>query len=178
MENKTFHQHLVQWNMMPGDLEEQEYFMNVYPAPLDAKFHALSALYLEGSPQQQRDLTDFFASGTAANAADGLASARFDNAIIYMRRVARCLGSVSDSSLLRLGLAAAAWTERRTGNHDLLISLAFLYHAAARSGIDPVPYFDTIASTAGPQSQAALQAFLHCDVTTVRRMVQHYEGTC
>jgi hypothetical protein len=178
MENKNFHQHLVQWNRMPGDLEEQEYFMSVYPAPLDAKFHALSALYLEGSPQQQRDLTDFFASGTAANAVDGSAYARFDNAIIYMRRVARCLESAADSSLLRLGLAAATWTEGRVSNHDLLISLAFLYHAAARVGMDPAPHFATIAATARPQSQEALHAFLHCDVVTVRRMVQHYEGTC
>jgi len=29
---------------MAGDLEEQEYFMSVYPAPQDEKFHALSVV--------------------------------------------------------------------------------------------------------------------------------------
>ena len=178
MENQTFHLRLAQWDIMAGDLEEQEYFMSVYPAPQDEKFHALSVLYLESDSQQQRDLTNFFASGLAAVAFSCTAAARFDNAIIYMRRVARCIRSAADSSLLRLGLAAAAWTEGRVESHDLLISLAFLYHAATRAGIDPVAHFDTIAGAAGPQSQAALRAFLHCDVATVRRMVGHYEGTC
>jgi hypothetical protein len=178
MERKTFYLRLGQWDMMPGDLEGREYFMSVYPASLDAKFHALSALYLEGSLQQQWDLPNFFAAGTAAVSPSHSACARFDNAIIYMRRVARCITSVADGSLLRLGLVAAALTESRVDSHDLLISLAFLYHAAARAGIDPAPHFATIAATARPQSQEALRAFLHCDVSTVRRMVQHYEGTC
>jgi hypothetical protein len=178
MESKTFYQRLVQWKMMPGDLEEKEYYMSVYPASLDAKFHALSTLYLEGSPLQQWDLLNLFAAGTSAVSPSHAACARFDNAIIYMRRVARCIRSIADGPLLRLGLAAAALTEGRVDSHDLLISLAFLYHTAARVGINPAPHFATIAATARPQSQEALRAFLHCDVATVRRMVQHYEGTC
>ena len=177
MEDKTFCQRLTHWDMMPGELEEKEYFMSVYPAPLDAKFHALSALYLLGSQEQRRNLIDCFATGTAISFPYST-HARFDNVIIYMRRVARCLRSAADSFLLRLGLAAAALTENRVESHDLLVSLAFLYCSALRAGIDPVPEFDRIAAIASPQVQEALRAFLRCDLSTVRRMVQHYEGTC
>jgi hypothetical protein len=177
MEDRTFYRHLIHWDVMPGELEEKEYFMSVYPAPLDAKFHALSALYLQGSQQQRMSLIDCFATGTAISFPHST-HARFDNVIIYMRRIARCLSSAADSFLLRLGLTAAALTENQVESHDLLVSLAFLYHAASRAGIDPVPEFDRIAAIASPQVQEALRAFLHCDVSTVRRMVQHYEGTC
>ncbi len=178
MQEEIFHQLLAQWRQMPGDLEEREYFMSVYPAPLDAKFHVLSALYLESSSQQQQLLIDCFIHSTAPTPSPGSGNAHCDNAIIYMRRIARSVRSAADGDLLRLGVAAAAWTEGRADSHDLLVSLAFLYHAAARAGIDPLPCFEDIATLAGEQTQEALRAFLHCEASTVRRMVQHYEGTC
>jgi hypothetical protein len=197
MEDETFCQRLIHWDVMPGELEEHEYFMSLYPAPLDAKFHALSALYLLGSQEQRRSLIDCFANNTDDSAVsstfDSVVNSpisgtalsfphstytRFDNVIIYMRRVARSLRSTTDSFLLRLGLAAATLTENRVESHDLLVSLAFLYYSASRAGIDPVPEFGRIAAIASPQIQEALQAFLHSDLATVKRMVQHYEGTC
>jgi hypothetical protein len=176
MENTTFHQHLVHWATMPGDIEEHQYFMSIYPAPLDTKLSTLSTLYLEGNPQQQAELRQFFASHKCSTFPS--AYARFDNALIYMRRISRCIRTLADSSFLRLGLAAAAYTEGQVDSHDLLVSLAFLYHTATRAGIDPIPSFGTVAVTAGPQAQKALQAFLHCEASTARRIVQHYEGTC
>ena len=178
MDNRTFQTRLAQWPTMPGDIEGKEYFMSVYPAPLDTKFHALSALYLEGSPHQQMQLTQFFTSGGCAVVPQQSSYARFDNALIYMRRVSRCIETVAHSSFLHLGLAAAAYTEGRVDSHDLLVSLAFLYHAATRAGINPVPAFDAVAATAGARAQEALRAFLYCEAWTPRRMVQHYEGTC
>lgn len=176
--DSNFQIQLVQWPMMPGDIEAQDYFMSVYPAPLDAKLTALSTLYLAGSPQQQAQLRQFFASGRCSACPLQSAYARFDNALIYMRRITRCIRTIADDPLVRLGLAAAAYTEGGVDQHDLLVSLAFLYHAAMRAGIDPVPAFDAIAVTAGPQAQQALRAFLHCEASTATRIVQHYEGTC
>ena len=178
MNNHTLHLHLTQWLELPGDLADPTYFMTPYPAPLDTKFHALSTLYLEIDPPQQQYLTNFFAHNITPTPSSETTNTRFDNAIIYMRRAARCIMSAPDESLLRLGLAAAAWTEGQVDNHDLLISLAFLYHAATRAGINPAPHFEVIAAIAGSQGQTTLRAFLHCDVKTVRRMVRHYEGTC
>ncbi|HLH60563.1 MAG TPA: hypothetical protein VKV20_02675 [Ktedonobacteraceae bacterium] len=178
MDSSSFQTQLVQWPMMPGDIEAQDYFMSIYPAPLDVKLTALSMLYLAGSPRQQAQLRQFFASSKCSDCPLQSAYARFDNALIYMRRIGRCIRTITDDSLLRFGLAAAAYTEGRVDRHDLLVSLAFLYHAAIRAGIDPVPAFDAIAATAGPQAQQALRAFLHCEASTVTRIVQHYEGTC
>lgn len=178
MDRRDFHTSLDQWSKMPGDLEEKEYFMSVYPAPLDVKFTTLSMLYLESGAQQKKAVTQFFASGSCADASSHSAYGRFDNALIYMRRIARCVRTTADGLPLRLGLAAAAYTEGQVDGHDLLVSLAFLYYAAARAGIDPVPYFNVVAVTAGPQAGEALRAFLHCEAATARRIVQHYEGTC
>lgn len=178
MDNRTFHTQLVQWQKLPGDIEEQEYFMSVYPAPLDAKLTALSTLYLEGSRQQQVQLRHFFASNECSAAPLRSRYARFDNALIYMRRAARCIKSTAESARLRQALAAATYTEGQVDTHDLLVSLAFLYYTATRAGIDPVPAFDEAAAIAEPQAQEALRAFLHCEAATARRIVQHYEGTC
>lgn len=178
MDSSSFQTQLVQWPMMPGDIEAQDYFMSIYPAPLDVKLTALSTLYLAGSPQQQARLRQFFASDGCSVCPLQSAYARFDNALIYMRRIARCIRTAADDSLVRPGLAAAAYIEGKVDQHDLLVSLAFLYHAATRAGIDPVPAFDAVSVTAGPRAQQALRAFLHCEASTATRIVRHYEGTC
>src|SRR5947209_4899118 len=175
MDSIDFHTRLVQWSTMPGDLEEKEYFMSVYPAPLDVKFTTLSMLYLEGNAQQQKEVTQFFASDRCSVVPSHSAYGRFDNTLIYMRRIARCIRTAADGLPLRLGLAAAAYTEGQVETHDLLVSLAFLYHTAVRAGIDPVPSFESVAVTAGPQAHEALGAFLHCEAVTARRIVHHYE---
>ncbi len=178
MDNQTFHLRLAQWTAMPGDIEEKAYFMRAYPDPLDTKFHALSALYLEGNPQQQTQLKHFFASDECSITPLLSLYARFDNAVIYMRRVSRSMRTATDGALLRQGLAAAAYTDGHVDPHDLLVSLAFLYSAATRVGLDPVPTFNDVAATAGLQAREALRSFISCDASTPQRIVQHYEGTC
>lgn len=177
-ETAAFQAHLLAWAKMPGDIEDQSYFMNLYPAPLDTKLTALSELYMEGNPKQQEQLRQFFASDQCSVVPLQLSYARFDNALIYMRRISRCIRTTADEALLRSGLAAAAYIEGRVDAHDLLVSLAFLYHTATRAGIDPVPAFSALAESAGPQAQQSLRAFHYCDASTARRIVQHYEGTC
>ena len=63
----------------------------------------------------------------------------------YMRRVASSIRSSDDTSRLRLGLSAAAILQEREDYCDIIVSLAFLHHAARRAGIDPEPFFREVA---------------------------------
>ena len=95
----------AQWQVMPGDIDDEGYAMSPYPDPLDAKFDALSTLYLE---EKQLQLGEYLTRDEGSARLEKPRYTRFDNIVIYMRRLSKRIRSIADSSLLRLGLAAAA----------------------------------------------------------------------
>jgi hypothetical protein len=58
------------------------------------------------------------------------------------------INSTRDIVQLREALAAAVLLNHRDDPRDILMSLASLWVAAARAGIDPLPYFQAAARTA------------------------------
>ena len=164
----------AQWQVMPGDIDDEGYAMSPYPDPLDAKFDALSTLYLE---EKQLQLGEYLTRDEGSARLEKPRYTRFDNIVIYMRRLSKRIRSIADSSLLRLGLAAAALGQGGLYYNDFLISLAFLYYAAVRVEVDPAPYFEEAMAGAAPRLKEALCAFLTCDPSSVRRIIRYHEGT-
>ncbi len=156
-----------------------------YPAdPRDARFDALCALYLEADEMQRAQIPALFAreEGTRAHAriTDWTASrerARNDlsGMILYMRRVASSIRSGDDARRLRLGLAAGAILQGREDDRDIIVSLAFLYHAARRAEIDPAPFFLRVAGLARSETGEFMRGFLERDeAEDVERMVEAF----
>src|SRR5919205_3779728 len=162
MRENEFEARLFESLDMPGEGDPYPYYAEPYPADSrDARFDALCALYLEANEVQRAQIPALFAREESTRAygriADWIASrerARNDlsNLIFYMRRVASSIGSEGDTSRLRLGLAAAAILQEREDYRDIIVSLAFLHHAARRAAIDPNPYFREVAALARPET--------------------------
>ena len=96
------------------------------------------------------------------------------NMTFYMRRVASSIKSSEDTWRLSLGLAAAAILQEREDFRDIIVSLAFLYHAATRAGIDPEPHFLEVASLARPETRQFIERFLERDGADIQHMVETF----
>jgi hypothetical protein len=179
-----FEARLVEWLDMPGEGDPYPSGASPYPAdPRDARFDALCGLYLEADGAQRAQIPDLFAREESTRAygriADWAASrerARNDlsNLIFYMRRVASSRGSGDDAPQLRLGLAAAAILQEREDYRDIIVSLAFLHHAARRAGIDPRPYLREAAALARPETEEFMRGFLERDEADIEEMVEAF----
>ena len=153
--------------------------------PRDARFDSLCTLYLEADEGQRTQIRALFAreaeESTRAHAriAHWVASrerARDDlsNLIFYMRRVASSMESGDATSHLRLGLAAAALVQEREDYRDIMVSLAFLHHAARRAGVDPDPSFRGVAALARPETEEFMGGFLERDEAEIEQMVEAF----
>ena len=184
MRDYEFEARLVEWLDMPGEGEPYPSDANPYPTdPRDARFDALCALYLEADVAQRAQIATTFAPEESTRAyartADWVASrerARNDlsNLIFYMRRVASSMGSGTEASRLRLGLAAAAILHEREDYRDIVVSLAFLHHAARRAGIAPDPFFREVAGLARPETEEFMRSFLERDQADIEQMVEAF----
>src|SRR5919205_1762985 len=162
MRENEFEARLFESLDMPGEGDPYPYYAEPYPADSrDARFDALCALYLEADEVQRAQIPALFAREESTRAyariADWIASrqrARNDlsNLIFYMRRVASSIRLEDDTSRLRLGLAAAAILQEREDYRDIIVSLAFLHHAARRAAIEPEPFFREVAALARPET--------------------------
>ncbi len=186
MSDDDFVARLVEWLDMPGEGELYPHDTNPYPAdPRDARFDALCTLYLEADKAQRAQIPALFASEAEqstqayARIAEWVASherARDDlsNLIFYMRRVASSIGSSEDAPQLRLGLAAAAILQEREDYRDIMVSLAFLHHAARRAGLDPDPSFREVGALARSETERFMRGFLERDEAEIEEMVEAF----
>jgi hypothetical protein len=184
MSDDEFEARLIKWLDMPGEGDPYPYYANPYPAePQDVRFDALCALYLEADEMQRAQIPALFAreESTQAHAriTNWIASrerARNDlsNLIFYMRRVASSIRSSDDTSRLRLGLAAAAILQEREDYRDIIVSLAFLHHAARGAAIDPEPFFREVAGLARPETKEFISRFLERDEAEIEQMVEAF----
>ena len=184
MSEDGFDARLIEWLDMPGEGDPYSYRVNPYPAdPRDARFDALCDLYLEADEAQRAQIPALFAREESTRAythlSDWIASrerARNDlsNLISYMRRVASSITSEDDTSRLRRGLAAAAILQEREDCRDIIVSLAFLHHAARRAGINPDPFFREVAGLARPETEAFISSFLERDEADIEQMVEDF----
>ncbi len=184
MREDEFEARLIEWLDMPGEGDPYPYDADPHPAdPRDARFDALCGLFLEADEAQRAQISATFAPEESTRAyartADWIASrerARNDlsNLIFYMRRVASSIGSGDDASRLRLGLAAAAILQEREDYRDIIVSLAFLHHAARRAGIDPDPFFREVAGLARPETEDFIRSFLERDEADIEQMVETF----
>src|SRR5918995_458762 len=184
MGDDEFEERLTGWLDMPG--EGEPYPNDAYPYPedfRDARFDALCALYLQADEEQRAQIPALFAREESTQAyaliADWRTSrerARDDLSamIFYMRRVATSIGSSDDIWRLRLGLAAAAILQEREDYRDIIVSLAFLHHAATRAGIDPEPSFLEVAALAKPETGRFMESFLERDEADIEHMVETF----
>jgi hypothetical protein len=182
MSDDGFEARLIEWIDMSGEGDPYPYYTNPYPAdPRDARFNALCALYLEGDEVQRAQIPALFAREESTRAYASIADwtvsrerARNDlsNLILYMRRVASSIRSSADTSRLRLGLAAAAILQEREDYRDIIVSLAFLHHAARRAGIDPGPFFRDVARLARPETEGFIRKFLEREEADIEQMVE------
>ena len=184
MRDNEFEARLIEWLDMPGEGDLYPYYADPYPAdPRDARFDALCALYLEADEVQRAQIPALFAPEESTRAyariTDWIASrerARNDlsNLISYMRRVASSIRSGDDTSRLRLGLAAAAILQEREDYRDIIVSLAFLHHAARRATIEPDPIFWAVAGLARPETEKFISRFLERDEADIEQMVEAF----
>ncbi len=179
-----FEERQIEWLGLPGEGDPYPHDAKPYPEDLrDARFDALCGLYLEADEAQRAQISATFAPEESTRAyartAGWIASrerARNDlsNLIFYMRRVASSILSSSDASRLRLGLAAAAILQEREDYRDIIVSLAFLHHAARRAGIDPDPVFREVAGLARPETGEFIRSFLERDEADIEQMVKTF----
>ena len=184
MSDDGFEARLIEWIDMSGEGDPYPYYTNPYPAdPRDARFNALCALYLEGDEVQRAQIPALFAREESTRAYASIADwtvsrerARNDlsNLILYMRRVASSIRSSADTSRLRLGLAAAAILQEREDYRDIIVSLAFLHHAARHAEIDPDPFFREVAGLARPETEEFISSFLERDEEDIEQMVEAF----
>jgi hypothetical protein len=184
MRDNEFEARLIEWLDMPGEGDLYPYYADPYPAdPRDARFDALCALYLEADEVQRAQIPALFAPEESTRAyariTDWIASrerARNDlsNLISYMRRVASSIRSGDDTLRLRLGLAAAAILQEREDYRDIIVSLAFLHHAARRATIEPDPIFWAVAGLARPETEEFISRFLERDEADIEQMVEAF----
>jgi hypothetical protein len=184
MRDDEFEARLVEWLDMPGEGDPYPYCADPCPTdPRDARFDALCALYLEADEVQRAQIPALFAPEESTRAyariTDWIASreqARNDlsNLILYIRRVASSIRSEDGTSRLRLGLAAAAILQEREDYRDIIVSLAFLHHAARRAAIDPDPFFREVAGLARSQTEEFISSFLEREEADIERMVEAF----
>ena len=184
MDEAEFEARLMAWLKMPGEGDIYPRYADPYPADLrDARFDSLCALYLRAAEEQRPQIPAIFAREESTRAyariAEWISSrerARNDlrSMIFYMRRVASSITSSDDAWRLRLGLAAAAILQEREDYRDIIVSLAFLHHAARRAGIDPDPYFREVAALARPETGQFIETFLERDEADIGHMVETF----
>lgn len=184
MGDDEFEARLLAWLGMQGEGDPYPRDADPYPDDLrDARFDALCALYLEATGEQRAQIPAVFAHEESTRAyariGDWVSSrerARLDLSamIFYMRRVASSIASADDTGRLRLGLAAAAILQEREDYRDIIVSLAFLHHAAKSSGIDPAPLFREVAGLARPETKRFIESFLERNQADISDMVETF----
>jgi hypothetical protein len=184
MGDDEFEERLTGWLDMPGEGEPYPYDANPYPEDFrDARFDALCALYLQADEEQKTQIPALFAREESTRAFARIAEWRasrerarndLSNMIFYMRRVATSIDPGDGAWRLRLGLAAAAILQEREDYRDIIVSLAFLHHAATRAGIDPEPSFLEVAALAKPETGRFMESFLERDEADIEHMVENF----
>lgn len=138
------------------------------PYPAELKAEAFASIWAESSDEQRRRLLYLFQPGepSAAYAIDSLCDlflqadpgeqSRFRNSPIVSMLSFQAISSGvqlirthQDIGQLRRRLAAAVLLNGHDDYRDILMALASLWLAAARAGIDPLPYFQEAAHMAG-----------------------------
>jgi hypothetical protein len=161
MDDTTFLSRFAQWQstLQETDLSKHEAW----------KYGTLCALYLEATAGQRRQLPHLVAlEDTEAY------ENRLWNLIGYMRLVSEQITTSNDVYPLHLGLAAAAILEERLDFRDIIVSLAFLYQAAKRAGIDPAPHFKEVGDLARPETADFIRGFLRRSKREIKRMAEHF----
>lgn len=165
MDDETFLTRFNKWEANLNKKEKSDY----------SKYDALSALYLEATPEQRLRLLDFLARyDTRSNhkrpSYQNLTPYEelLGELTVYMRWDSKRIKTPDDISPLRLGLAAAAILGEGLDNRDVTVSLAFLYIAAKQAGLDPVAQFKEIAETARPEAKHLILNFLKRDEAKLR----------
>ena len=166
-----------------GEGEPYPHHANPYPEDVrDARFDALCALYLQAEQKQRVQIPAILAREESTRAYARIADWRtsrarsrtdLSNMVFYMRRVASSIGP-GDARRLKLGLAAAAILQEREDCRDIIVSLAFLHHAATRAGIDPEPAFLEVAGLARPVTRKFMEGFLGRDRQDIEHMVEAF----
>ncbi|MFL5734903.1 MAG: hypothetical protein ACJ78Q_17235 [Chloroflexia bacterium] len=175
MDESTFLRRLAEFKAMPDRVIDVRDFQLVktHPYPSEVKGAAFRALYAQASDEQRRRLPYLFLPGEPSSvyATDALCelflrSDPDEQSRLLDSPVARSLdfGSIrdripliktpDDAEQLRKGLAAAVLLNGRDDYRDILMALAALWLAAARAGIDPLPYFQEasrLATTDDPR---------------------------
>ena len=179
-----FEERQILWLGMPGEGEPYPHRAAPYPQDdRDARFDAMCVLYLEADEKQRAQIPAILAREESTRAyarIDDWVSSRerartdLSDMIFYMRRVAGSIGSGDDIRRLKLGLAAAAILQEREDDRDIIVSLAFLYLAARRAGIDPEPHFLELASLARPETRHFIERFLERDEADIEQMVEAF----
>jgi hypothetical protein len=176
MDDDTFLARLADWEALPGDIHDEGYGLSPFPCPLDTKFDALCALFLQADEQQRQMLPKLFKAEKSGRRGQS-PYIRFDNlGLSYIRRLARSALPNGTGQTLRRGLAAAAIVQEYPDYRDIIISLAFLHLAARKAGIDPAPAFTEVAALARPETQAFLLDFLRRGNKSIDSMVQAFGG--
>ena len=169
---------------MPGEGDLYPHQTDPYPEdPRDARFDALCALYLQADEKQRaqiprhprprgehaglrayRRLENFTRAGQRRPVQHDLLHAPRGK-----------LHQIRDHAWrLRLGLAAAAILQEREDYRDIIVSLAFLYQAATRAGINPEPPFLEVAGLAEAETGRFIERFLERDSADIEHMVEDF----
>jgi hypothetical protein len=164
MDESTFMRRFSDWEVAVGDAKNQ------YNAEDIPKYDELCSLYLEATPERRRRLTEMVVQG-----GNRVGNYRLGYLIYeYMRAISKRIRTPDDSNALRLGLAAAAIAERPIDWRDVVVSLAFLHHAAMQAGIDPAPYFREIADMASPETGKFIRGFLGRSDREIKDLVSQF----
>lgn len=167
---------MVQWSLADDEIFQRE---REAGTPAEAILKQIQTdrreRVISGVPDPQRELVDLLdviaeeylrADETMRGAIRGAFNGKdrvlylLDN---YIARAADQISSGGDTKWLQLGLAAASMLDGRLDLHDTQVNLGYLYRAAARAGIDPLPAFRDVAalsSSAYPGKMGSTQAML------------------
>jgi hypothetical protein len=122
-------------------------------ALLDELFGVLDELcrsYLAATPEQRQDIRTVLDTNPVI-----LEKLLYE----YPPRVGALLESTHDAEWLRLGLAALSIVDWRFDPRDTYVQLGKLYLAAARAGLDPMPYVHAAAEHASAVPRHAESSF-------------------
>lgn len=169
MDDTTFLKRLSDWKAMPDRITDVRDFQltKTRPYPSEIKGAAFRQLYAEANEAQRRRVPYLLLPGehSGSYALDALCqlfleadpeeqdrlrksplAETLDFASIHS--FASVIESKDDVLELEKGLAAVALLNGRDDYRDILMALAALWLAAARVGINPLPYFQAAAQLA------------------------------
>ncbi len=190
MRDYDFVARLIGWLDMPGEGEPYPHDADPYPAdPRDASFDCLCTLYLEADEAKRAQIAAHFARDAHAEHASPLPHRLLGSGSCAPARQRRPLqpdplhappvlvdglGQRCHLAPAAGALAAAAILHEREDYRDIMVSLAFLHHAARRAGIDPDPHFREVGGLARPETEEFMRGFLERDEAEIEEMVEAF----